>query len=999
MRSSLVQGIVTCGIAWSVWAAEPLTVPEEGFPRLPPQTPQAALATFRLQHGFSIELVASEPLIASPVDVAYDADGRAYVVEMRGYPLPEKPDQPWPPPQSRVRLLFDDDNDGRYDRSVVFVEGLYWPTAVCCWKEGVFVADAPDIWYFRDTNGDGVADLRRRVFTGFRRDNVQALLNNLRWGLDGWIYGAASGNGGEVVRVPPAEESQPTVSREPVPAGSPAVSVARRDFRFHPETEAFEALSGGARFGHSFDDWGQRFLCNIRNPVQHVVLPLEYVRRNPGWTPPHPLHDVAESGETLPVYRISPIEPWREFRARRWVQERVNYPRSELVGAGFFTSSSGVTIYRGGAYPAEFYGNAFVADVASNVVHRQVLEPAGVTFRGRRGEDHCEFLASTDIWFRPVNFANAPDGTLHVIDMYREYIEHPWSIPDDIRAKLDLQSGIDYGRIWRIVPPQGLPATPPPRLSRLPSSELVPHLVSPHAWWRETAQRLLLERQDRSVTDQVRALLYSSPAAAPGRLLALWTLAGLNSLTFEDVQHAAQDPHPGLREHAVRLAEQHFSAHPAAEALVVAASRDDAPRVRFQAAFSLGRWPSSPTVVQALAELAVRDADDLWLRSAILSSTWDCSPELLDELARRQSLPLHAGSLALVEGLSRTAAARSDAAAESVVRVLPLWTNPAWQFASVAGWLEGLKGRRRDVAPLLRSEALSAVVAQARSVAVDDHTSVAQRLPAVSLLKLSPWPEVQPLIQHLLAPQQPRDIQQAAIQLLGQFTDPAAAQWMVAEYRRFSPSVRSAAIDALAARPAWQPQLLTAVHEGAIPASDVPPARRTQLLNHKDPQLQALARQFFSAAAPSPRQAALKQAQAALTLSPNPAAGEQVFRRECAACHRLGGYGEDVGPPLASVRHRSPEELLTHILDPNREVGPNYVDYVVTLTDGRVLNGLLAEESESTLTLLRPQGLRDIVRRNEIEELSSTGRSLMPEGLEQRLTVQELADVIAYLRQ
>jgi putative membrane-bound dehydrogenase-like protein len=292
--------------------AQPLALPDTGFERTPPLEPEAAVVSFRVPAGFRMELVAAEPLLVDPVDVVYDPEGRAYAVEMRGYPLPEKPEQPRPEPISRVRMLFDDNGDGRFDRSTVFVDRLDWPTAVCLWKDGVFVADAPDLWFCRDINGDGVADERRKVLTGFKQDNVQALVNNLKWGLDHRIYGAASGNGGTL-----------TVVNRP---DHPAVAVTRRDFRFDPVTETVEAISGGARFGHSFDDFGNRFLCNIRNPVQHVVLPLAPLARNPQLAAPSPLHDVAASGDTLPVHRISPVEAWREFRARRWVQERSNLP-------------------------------------------------------------------------------------------------------------------------------------------------------------------------------------------------------------------------------------------------------------------------------------------------------------------------------------------------------------------------------------------------------------------------------------------------------------------------------------------------------------------------------------------------------------------------------------------------------------------------------------------------------------------------------------------------
>ena len=473
--------------------------------------------TFRCRDGFRMELIAAEPLVYDPVAAAYDEDGRLYVVEMSDYPHVD-PDHDRPfaentfdPPVGRLKLLTDRDGDGTFDTATVLADRLSWPTGVAVWKGGVFVAATPSIWYIKDTDGDGRAEIREEVFTGFRKYNIQAVMNNLQWGLDHAIYGAGSSNGGEVRR-----------AGEPVGRG---VSLLRKDFRFRPGTREFEAMSGGARFGNTFDDWGNRFVCDIRNPIEHVVLPARYLARNPRLAAPRALHDVALAGDAIPMFRISPPEPWREFRARRWAANGKAMPRSELVGAGYLTSSSGVTVYRGDAYPTGFRGQVFLGEVANNLIHREAVEPDGVTFRSRRADPGAEFVASTDTWFRPVNFVSAPDGTLHVLDMYRETIEHPWSIPDDIRAGLDLRSGEDRGRIYRLAPP-GFHARPAVKLSHAPTSELVALLEHPNAWHRDSAHRLIFERQDRSAVPLLRAMLREGKGPL-ARLAALWSLDGL----------------------------------------------------------------------------------------------------------------------------------------------------------------------------------------------------------------------------------------------------------------------------------------------------------------------------------------------------------------------------------------------------------------------------------------------------------------------------------------
>ena len=289
---------------------------EEPLPRVKPLEPAEALKSFRCQHGFEMQLLAAEPLVTDPVAMDYDEHGCAFVCEMSDYPYTDKTtDKPFVErtmdlPIGRVRMLEDLDGDGRFDRSTMFAEGLSWPTGLAFWDGGVYVAATPDIWYFQDTDGDGKADVKRKVFTGFRKFNVQAVMNNLKWGLDGCIYGAGSSNGGSIAHADRPDEKPDVLSRH--------------DFRFDPRTEKFELVSGGARFGLAFDDWGNRFLCNIRNPVQHVVLPLEYLARQPLLPVRAVLNDAAPAGDTLPVFRISPTETWRAVRARRFARRSKN---------------------------------------------------------------------------------------------------------------------------------------------------------------------------------------------------------------------------------------------------------------------------------------------------------------------------------------------------------------------------------------------------------------------------------------------------------------------------------------------------------------------------------------------------------------------------------------------------------------------------------------------------------------------------------------------------
>ncbi|MBC7822051.1 MAG: dehydrogenase, partial [Planctomycetaceae bacterium] len=583
-----LYSIVVVGCS-AISAAEPL-------PRIPPKEPTDALKTFVVRDGFEMQLLAAEPLVTDPVAMEYDENGRAYVAEMRDYPYTDKAsDKPFvertkDEPLGRIRLLEDTDGDGRFDKSTIFAEGLSWPTGLALWKGGVYVVATPDLWYLKDTDGDGKADERRKVLTGFRKFNVQAVINNLKWGLDGKIYGAGSSNGGQIRRGDAPDSKR--------------IAMTTADFRFDPRDEAgsFEVLSGGARFGNSFDDWGNRFICNIRNPIQHVVLPRHYLARNPHWPARSALHDVAEAGDTIPVFRRSSPEPWRVMNARRLTNDAtIASPRSESVAAGYMTSACGLTVYRGSAYPPEFYGTIFLCEVAGNLIHHQILKPKGVTFTSQRSDSQSEFVASTDNWFRPVNFVNAPDGTLHVLDMYRETIEHPWSIPDDIKAQLDLESGRDRGRIYRLAP-VGFKPPKLPTLGNATTVELVRLLQHSNVWWRETAHRLLFERQDPVAVPELRGTLLcpetqmrqiQNLAPDPRELCplhALHLLSSMHALSNTDLLGVLSlwIRTPGLREHAVLLAEPRLAAQPNLLDRVLKTAQDDSARVRLQVAFSLG---------------------------------------------------------------------------------------------------------------------------------------------------------------------------------------------------------------------------------------------------------------------------------------------------------------------------------------------------------------------------------------------------------------------------
>jgi putative membrane-bound dehydrogenase-like protein len=983
---------VLASVAVAVIAVVHIAAAADDFPRVPPTEPDRVEATFEVLHGFRMELIAAEPLVASPVDVAYDEDGRAYVVEMRDYPYPEEKGAEPKEFLGTVRLLEDSDGDGRFDKATIFADQLAWPTSACCWKGGVFVAAAPDIWYFKDTDGDWRADVRRKVFTGFGRYNVQAIMNNLRWGLDNKIYGAAAGNGGSI-RHAERPEDKP-------------ISLARRDFCFDPVSEKIEAISGGERFGNTFDDWGNRFVCNIRNPVQHVVLEQRYLARNPHFVAPNPIHDCAESGDQLRVFRLSPPEPWRVFRAQRWALEGQAMPRSELIGAGYWTSSSGVTVYRGGAYPPQFRGNVFIGEVAGNLVHRQILERDGVTFKSRRADDNTEFVRSRDNWFRPVNFVNAPDGTLQVVDMYRETIEHPWSIPDDIKAKLDLTSGKERGRIYRLAPP-GFSRPRPPKLSAATTAELVAHLESPHSWYRETAQRLLVERQDMSAVEPLRNLATGHKSEV-GHVHSLYALQGLDSLTYGDVRPILFGRGAETTKHGILLAEEFYNDRADVRNEIGALRKHEDVQVRFQVALTLGGFWVNPAVSQGwLAEIADQDAADSWMRTAVLCSA--APPIPWGGLFGESTADKRQGSLVLarqVAALRARSPGRRDDAFDLIKFIaddsrLPAVPDDA-AFAILSGLGEGLRSRKVTLASKFEGQPWADKVrkrlAAAETAAGDGTRPVAERLVALELVATAPWSDARPKLFAALDSAEPVAVQRAALKLIGSFDQLLVADELIAHWQRLTPPLRDEAVGVLLSRRFWDTALVEALEKGTIPPAQVSIPHRARLASLADKGLAERAKAALAAVALSPRKQIIENYQPVLALKGDAERGQVVYRRECASCHRLRGEGHDVGPSLETIQHRSPQEILIHVLDPSREVSPQFLDYSVRLTDGRVLTGMIASETDTGLILRRADNREDAVVRSEIEDISSSGKSLMPEGLEQKISREDMADLIRFLK-
>ena len=957
--------------------------------RIAPTEPADTIDTFQVKSGFKIQLVASEPLIRDPVSIDFDENGRMFAVEFPEYN--QKHVRKQIADRGRVRLLEDTDGDGVFDRSEIYVDDLSYPTSVACYGGGVFVATAPDILFCRDSDGDDHADIREVVYTGFGQEFQragQAQLNSFRWGLDNRFHVCTNFSGGAVLR-PDDPESKP-------------VTVRNRGFLFDPRTRGYEAASGGGQHGLAIDDWGREFRCRNSDPFKLLIFDERYLSRNPYLKAPSPSVNILETGKHTELFRISRDEPWRVLRTR--MRTEGSFAGSNEGGRpfGFFTSATGITVYRGDTWPAEYRGTGFVGEVANNLIFRAEFEQAGVGLVARRADAEAEFVASTDNWFRPVQFANGPDGALYVVDMYRELIEGAAFLPPEVVQHINVTGGVNRGRIYRIVP-DDFSQRPAPQLGSATTAELVSLLEHRNGWHRDTASRLLFTRQDSAAEEPLRRLVGES-GLPEGRVHALYALDGLDAIDEQILVRALDDAHPRVREHAIRLAERRAAQWPAVWRGMLNGAHDRDTLVRFQTAFSLGARAGDGQK-RALLHLLRQDGADPWFRLAVLSSTGahhgemftasladaeirqsDHGQQLLNELASQIGTAGKTSDVRLLAEAIETLPSSEDGLARSLARRSAVSADSP----SVADALLASGGKAAEI--------MKGLLSAARRHSLDVKLRDAVRVSAIRSLGLLEFAEIRTIAPQLLEVRQPKAVQEACIRLLGRSRSSEVASILLQQWAAFSPDLRAEVIETLASREPWLAALLDAVQGQTIQRGEMDPARIQILTSHPNRSIAERAKQLFAqGSSPSSRQDVVAAYQAALRLEGDPGRGKESFRRVCSACHVLERVGTAVGADLKAIRNRGMPAILLNVLDPNREVKPQYLTYLVLTADGRAHTGMIQSESANSITLRRPDNTSLTILRIDIEAIRNTGLSFMPEGLEKQLGQQSMADLLAYL--
>lgn len=956
---------------------------------IPARSPADSLKEIQLRDGFRAEVVASEPLIHDPVSIDFDENGRAFVIQLpryNAYVVKEFR------PRGSIALLEDTNGDGRYDQSTIYAEDFNYPTAVACWDGGVFVGDAPDLLYLKDTDGDGKADERRTVLTGFGSDKAgEAHLNSFRWGFDNRFHISTNLSGGDV-RVAADESAKP-------------VSVRRRGILLDPrDLSNFTLTSGGGQHGMSMDDFGRKFVCSNSVPAQTLVYDDRYVARNPHLAAPNAAVDIAPEGKFTKLFRISPPEPWRELRTR--LRRTGKFRGSDEGGKpfGFFTGATGITIYRGDAWPAEYRGNLIVGDVANNLVYRANLEPNGVSLTARRADAEVEFLASRDIWFRPVQFANAPDGSLFVLDMYRELIEGAAFLPPEFFEFINVVGGHDRGRIYRVVPTQ-FEQRVIPKLGEASVDELVALIEHANGWHRDTASRLIYQRQDQAAVTGLRKLARGSKSPV-GRMTAMHSLRGLGALDETTLLLGLGDGDQRVRIQAIRLAEDVAPESTTVRVALTALTDDKELDVRYQLAYSLGSFESRERNL-ALTRLTHSDGADTWMQLAIQSSLANGGDEVFRMLARDEAFRGTAhGKTLLTRLVNQISAADRPFEIATVVREINALpdTDQGLSESLVRTLVGSRQGEDRQkllaAASGRASELVGQLLTTARKTLDDEDESEArldQRIQAVQTLGLGTFEGDAKRFQNLFELRQSPRIQLAAIDTLAGFDKPQVATILIEAWPSLSPAVRSHAAETLFSRGPWINAYLKAVASGAVGRADVSPSRIALLKVHPDESIRQQVSEVFSAPNSSERSDVVAAYQPALQLKGDAERGRALFKKNCSACHRLEGVGTAIGADLKAISDRGDASVLLNILDPNREVKPKFVSYVVVTTDGRVTAGMIVAENANGLTMRRPDGMQFTIQRVDIEQLRGTGLSFMPEGLEKEINHQAMADLLSYL--
>lgn len=916
-----------------------------------PKTAEEQWKTFQIEPGYRLELVAAEPLVKDPVAIAFDAKGRMFVAEYGDYPI--GPTEQGADPLSRIVLLEDTDNDGQMDKRTVFADKLNFCHSLMPLSDGILACAQTELILLKDQNGDNVADIREVLFSGFQPAHPQMQVGCPRWGLDNRIYF----NYGVGKVVGPGQQ-EPT-------------TIGRTELWIDPLTYEFGSASGTGQYGNTFTAWGDRLFSTNRNPIMTTTMSMEEANRN-RFSPIHRVqYDVAPSGGDSKVFPL--------------VAMKSNW----LSHAGTHTSACGTTAYVGDGLGETMDNSVFACEPIGHLVTRAIVTRNGVTLTSKRAREEADFIASTDTWFRPASLANGPDGMLYLADMYRLWVEHPKFLPPEIAAQLDWRAGEDRGRIWRILPEKSTN----PRPYVLPSSMdgLVRMLGDSNGWRRRTAQQHLVEGQKTDATDPVIDLLTNSKSPL-ARLHALWTLEGLNQLNDATIEMGLNDKNSEVRAAAVRLASRHWNERTETLTKVLTMTNDPSPWVRYQIALAMGSI-DSPQKINVLTNLISSDGTDSAFADAIMTATQDCAAAVLINSSSVDSSELNY-RLAKVVG-----AQSNEADIEAVFQSGILAEDSRQQLSVLRGLADGM-AQGKSFASFIASNADSKQQLKLTllNLAQAENESPQNRSDAIALLRLASLAQDE-FFANLCSPRQPSLVQQASVTALTASLNDAREALLKKLWPELEPSVRQTALSQLLKSTRGVEFILSGLQQGLLSVTALSLDQQTQLRQHRDSSIRKRAEQLLGSAANADRAAVLRKYESATQTIGSPLAGREIFLKQCSKCHVPVQPGlPSVGPDLADSSNRPREAILFDILNPSGKVEPKYAASQILTIDGQTYSGIVMHQSPQSIVLQLADGKTQEVARSDIELFQTSDRSLMPDGLEKEITLDQMANLLEFLK-
>jgi len=1034
-RAILLRGIAWAGKRKNV---DSLCSKEElaslKYPEGGPTAPEKAAAKMNVHPDFTVSLVASEPLVEKVISLDWDPKGRPWIAETPEYPGGRtinkndqmvalwginEPEKVVPgakedrPGRDRISWLEDTNGDGRMDKKHVFADfehgvprGLELVTSLVFYKDGVIVSQAPDILWLRDTNGDGACDKVEKLYTGFGNFDTHAVINNFRWGLDGWIYSAIGYSAGE----PTSGDGSRKFGR--VTAGI---------IRFKPDGSALEQYASGScnTWGLDFGPDGEVFYTTATcgEHFLHVVMPEKVLARG-----------------NVGGLRASSVLPDHQKIFPAVKHTRPAYVQIDWVG--MFTAAAGCCLYNGGAWPEKWNGQHFCSETTMSLVHNESLKPNGVSYVAGKetGREEAEFIAGSDLWFRPVHTRTGPDGALYVVDFYNQAaIHNDTRGPNHGARNAATRPDRDhhFARIWRVQHKQAskLPAV---KLDPKKPADLVKALESPNGWARGTAQRLLSEGAGSKAVPAL-AKIVKSGSTPYSRINALWALNNLDKLDDAVLLGAATDSDAVLRKNALRVvSESEGRGGEKQKSAVVGLLKDSDARARLQALIALQSFPAGADIAKAVIDV-YPDLKDKHLESAALGVAAKDPLQFVDaafkakdpaflapflshvvrSLANKQDAALAARLVTLLAKEPAGTDGLKQVALESLAANLRADAVPAWStelqsaFKSLlASSRPGLPGAalplvaRWDSGGSLAAD-LKPVIAQLGaklqdgSLPDDQRGQVAVNLLGVRKMDASIVPNVAAVLGSSASPA----LQKRMAEALGATGDSLAGAALIAAFPKLDTELREVAFGQLIRRADWANSLIQALADKKIDTFALGPANLHRLRTHTDKGVAAKAREVIDALrGPEQKEKDTLVAKFKPVVEQqggNLANGKKLYLDNCAACHKFKNDGADFAPNLTGMGAHGPADLLLHILDPNRVVEPNFVSASIETRDDLSYDGIVLRENPAVV-VLRNQTAETEIRKDNIKSRNSTGRSLMPEGFE-ALGAEGMRDLLAYI--